>query len=114
MAKNREEDLFASSTMSFGEHLEELRVCLTRAIIGLVLGCIVGLFVATYVVNWIETPVVAGLRRHNVNVAQDELKQKYPALSEDMTRIIDQNVLVVEEVLLEKSLLRKLLQGDST
>ena len=46
MAKNPKEDLFADSTMTFGEHLEELRQCLFRAAIGLVVGVGFGLFLA--------------------------------------------------------------------
>ena len=34
MAKRPQDDLFESSTMSFGEHLEELRTTLVRALIG--------------------------------------------------------------------------------
>ena len=42
MAKRPNDDLFESSTMSFGEHLEELRTTLVRAIIGLMIGFGVG------------------------------------------------------------------------
>ena len=38
-------DLFQDSTMTFGQHLEELRICLFRAIIGLVIGCCAGFLV---------------------------------------------------------------------
>lgn len=114
MAKKRDEDLFASTTMSFGEHLEELRSSLTRSLIGLLLGCVVGLFVATDVVRWIETPVLAGLKKHMVDVAQDNLKGRYGGkISEDMIQIIDQHVLVVEEVFFERELLRKLNELDA-
>ena len=36
MAKKPTDDLFEKSTMTFGEHLEELRVCLFRGVIGIV------------------------------------------------------------------------------
>jgi sec-independent protein translocase protein TatC len=107
MAKSRQDDLFASSTMTFGEHLEELRVCLTRAAIGLILGGIIGLFVANPVVRWIETPVIAGLKRHNMEVAKEELQRKYGA-SEDLVRVINENVLVVDEVFFEEAELARL------
>ena len=38
-----EDDLFQSSTMTFGEHLEELRGCLIRAAAGLAVGVLLGL-----------------------------------------------------------------------
>jgi sec-independent protein translocase protein TatC len=52
-----EKDLFEGSTMTFGQHLEELRVCLFRAIVGLALGCVVGLLVGGRVAEFIQTPV---------------------------------------------------------
>ena len=42
MPSATEDDLFQSSTMTFGEHLEELRGCLIRAAAGLMLGVVVG------------------------------------------------------------------------
>ena len=41
--KHREDDLFRESTMTFGQHLEELRACLFKAIGGLLIGFIIGL-----------------------------------------------------------------------
>jgi sec-independent protein translocase protein TatC len=46
------DDLFESSTMSFGEHLEELRGALFRSIIGLTIGFLIATFVANRVVQW--------------------------------------------------------------
>ncbi len=43
MAKKPDESLFEASTMTFGEHLDELRVVLFRALIGLVVGFVIGL-----------------------------------------------------------------------
>ena len=38
-----DEDLFKGTTMTFGEHLEELRMCLFKAVVGLAAGFLVGL-----------------------------------------------------------------------
>jgi sec-independent protein translocase protein TatC len=43
--------------MTFGEHLEELRTCLIRGAVGLVIGVIIGFFVARPVVHLIEAPL---------------------------------------------------------
>jgi sec-independent protein translocase protein TatC len=59
-----DEDLFRDSTMTFGEHLEELRVCLWRALIGLMLGFLLGLFVSPQVVDGIQTPLRKALQEH--------------------------------------------------
>ena len=37
MAQPRDDDLFTESTMTFGDHLEELRSCLIRAFLGLLI-----------------------------------------------------------------------------
>ena len=57
MPRPTDEDLFQSSTMTFGEHLEELRTCLIRASLGLAIGVLLGLFVARPVVHLIEQPL---------------------------------------------------------
>ena len=59
----RNEDLFAESSMSFGDHLEELRVCLWRAIIWLVVGFVIGLGLSGYVVAYIQKPLEASLTK---------------------------------------------------
>ncbi|MBM4057883.1 MAG: twin-arginine translocase subunit TatC [Planctomycetes bacterium] len=61
MAATVEDDLFQSSTMTFGEHLEELRGCLMRAAAGLAVGVIAGLFLAKPVVRLVEEPLKRAL-----------------------------------------------------
>ncbi|MBA64014.1 MAG: twin-arginine translocase subunit TatC [Planctomycetaceae bacterium] len=74
MAKNPKEDLFADSTMTFGEHLEELRQCLFRAAIGLVIGVGFGLFYADEVVQQIQVPLKVSLRSYYRNQALDRIQ----------------------------------------
>ena len=57
MPRHSEDDLFNSSTMTFGEHLEELRSCLIRAAAGLAVAVLIGFFVARPVVHLIEEPL---------------------------------------------------------
>ncbi|MGD9645050.1 MAG: twin-arginine translocase subunit TatC [Pirellulales bacterium] len=56
------EDLFKDTTMTFGEHLEELRRCLFKAVIGLVIGVLFGLLVGNWVVNFIQLPLTDALK----------------------------------------------------
>jgi len=56
-----EDDLFQSSTMTFGEHLEELRGCLMRAAAGLAMGVLVGLVLAKPFVRLVEEPLKRAL-----------------------------------------------------
>ena len=57
MPRPSDDDLFQSSTMTFGEHLEELRSCLIRAAAGLAVAVLIGFFVARPVVHLIEEPL---------------------------------------------------------
>jgi len=61
MPRPDDDDLFQSSTMTFGEHLEELRGCLIRAALGLVAGVVVGLVLGRPVVHLIEQPLKRAL-----------------------------------------------------
>lgn len=74
--KRHDEDLFKNSTMTFGEHLEELRKCLFKAVLGLVAGLFVGFFAGGTVVDYIQTPLRAALRSHVVEGAIIKLDQQ--------------------------------------
>lgn len=74
MAKQRyDDDLFKDSTMTFGEHLEELRVCLFRALAGLAIGVVIGLAMGKWVVNFFEAPMRAALIRNIQQINFDKL-----------------------------------------
>src|SRR5688572_25275213 len=64
MPPRHDEDLFKDTTMTFGEHLEELRSCLFKALIGLVIGFLIGLLVAGNVVDYIKGPLTKALKEH--------------------------------------------------
>lgn len=57
MPSRTDEDLFAHTTMTFGEHLEELRKALFLSLIGLVLGFLIGLLFGNYIVEFIQSPL---------------------------------------------------------
>ena len=59
-----DEDLFAGSTMTFGEHLEELRSCLFKSVLGLAIGFVIGLFIGGYVVDFIQSPLTSALEKY--------------------------------------------------
>ncbi len=61
MPAKRDEDLFQESTMTFGEHLEELRAALFKAVIGLTIGVMLGLPLGKWVVKVIELPLSQAL-----------------------------------------------------
>lgn len=57
-------DLFDDSTMTFGEHLEVLRVHLIKGILGLVICVIFTLFQGQAIVGIVRAPIDAALRAH--------------------------------------------------
>jgi sec-independent protein translocase protein TatC len=57
------DDFFAATRMSLGDHLEELRSRLWRAILGFGVGLVVGFCVSPYLLEWIAAPLDAELLR---------------------------------------------------
>lgn len=91
-----DEDLFKDTTMTFGEHLEELRTCLFKAVVGLVIGFLVGLAAAKPVVRVIERPLKQALRAYyqkqsqeNLTGALDELRRLDYPVPEDSEELQD-------------------------
>ncbi|MDO4557723.1 MAG: twin-arginine translocase subunit TatC [Planctomycetia bacterium] len=73
MAKKKtDEDLFDDSTMTFGEHLEELRDCLIRSIYGLVIAVVIGFLVGNQVVRIIRTPLERALESYRRDISAEK------------------------------------------
>src|SRR3954468_13717458 len=66
------EDLFESTKMTFGEHLDELRQTLVKSILALVVGVIIALFFARDVVQYVQMPLKDALKEHYSKVAAKE------------------------------------------
>jgi len=74
----RNHDLFDDTTMTFGEHLEVLRVHVFRAVVGLVLAVSLSLFFGDRIFYWLRQPVEKALRERGIdNVAMDVPKQSF-------------------------------------
>jgi sec-independent protein translocase protein TatC len=69
------EDLFESTKMTFGEHLEELRWALIKAILALVAGFLIALLFAGSLVDYIQTPLRAELYNYYSNRSKEEYRQ---------------------------------------
>lgn len=78
MPRIDDDDLFRSSTMTFGEHLEELRTCLIRASAGLFITVAIGFFVARPVVQMIEEPLRRALGDYYSNRAMETAAEWQP------------------------------------
>ena len=80
MADSRDEDdLFQHTSMTFGEHLEELRSALFKAVIALVIGFAIGLLFAAPIVRAIERPLKLALEDFYQKEAIEYLQAHLPA-----------------------------------
>lgn len=61
--------------MTFGEHLEELRSSLFRAVLALLVGFIVGLMIGHWVVQRIQDPLVNALKRYYEEASVERYQQ---------------------------------------
>ncbi len=61
------DDLFDNSTMTFGEHLEELRGSLVKAILWLTGGLLIGLLFADRVILFVQTPLQSAIQEFNAD-----------------------------------------------
>lgn len=82
------DDLFDSSSMTFGEHLEHLRKALAKASAWVGVGLIFGLFLADDIVQYIQTPLKAALEEF--------------ALKQDLERLSTASGVEVSQSLAEK------------
>ena len=106
--QQNEEDLFKDSTMTFVEHLDELRKCLFKAVVGLALGFLVGLAMGGVVVNIIQTPLRNALikyyERSSVEKGQKRLAElrdsgvQVPANSKQFENLVVKHHLLAEDV----------------
>ncbi len=72
-----EDDHFQSSTMSFGEHLEELRRVLIKALYGLAICMILGFLLAPAVVRFFKVPIEGALEEYYRDKGLADLKTRY-------------------------------------
>ena len=93
------DDLFQNSTMTFGEHLEELRHCLVRAVLWLAGGLIIGLFFADSVILFIQRPLESAIRSFQAD--RDLYRLGYDPTSDEVKPIreyMTEHALVAEIV----------------
>ena len=80
MPEPREDNLFRQSTMTFGEHLGELRDCLLKSIYGLAVCFLVGVAVGHYVVSFIQQPLNRALAEYYRTDSQQRVKAELSRL----------------------------------
>ena len=59
-----DDDLFRESTMTFGEHLEELRTALWKSVVAISIGFCIGMYFASWFVNQVKAPLQEAINRY--------------------------------------------------
>jgi len=88
--------------MSFGEHLEELRLCFIRSLISIVLGTLLGFAAGQPVVEYIQVPVKRSLDTYQEKKANEKIDAELDAIkdegySEEIKKVMKEYRLVPEE-----------------
>ncbi|MBI3836583.1 MAG: twin-arginine translocase subunit TatC [Planctomycetia bacterium] len=79
MVDRDEDDLFKHTSMTFGEHLEELRGSLFKAVLSIAIGFGIGLWFGEDVVKLIQVPLEKALRQHYSTDAIERFNERVPA-----------------------------------
>jgi sec-independent protein translocase protein TatC len=80
------DDFFADTRMSFGDHIEDLRTHLWRAIVGFLLAMLVSFFFGHKVLEFITAPVDAELEKFYVRHAKKVIKELDQQKSKDINQ----------------------------
>ena len=83
-------DLFADTTMSFGEHLEALRSHLFRCLIYLLVALVPAVFLSEIVLDLVTAPIVASLTQYYDDAGlAEEGEQAELSLRESLENVLD-------------------------
>lgn len=103
------DDLFAKSTMTFGEHLEELRHALVWSLGGLMVAFLVGLVFSNFVVEAIKKPLEIALEKYYLENSIKELTDEYEDLDGDVQRFMEESQFAFQKVYIEVAELQRVL-----
>jgi sec-independent protein translocase protein TatC len=99
MSNRPDDDLFASTTMSFGDHIEELRKALFKSLLWLFIGVAIGFFFSARVVDFIQKPLTDALTDYYRESAEKELNAEHGGtMPPELDAMINDRNLIPEEV----------------
>ena len=103
--KPHSHDLFDESTMSFGDHLEALRIHLWKALIGLAI-CVVGaLFIGHKIVAVVRAPIDSALKEYNLDkLPEEESPEEQKTIEELIASLNEKENQTAETKALQKIL----------
>lgn len=99
--RQKSEDLFNHSRMSFGEHLEELRKVLVRSLIGVAIACAIGFWFADKVVKVLTGPLENAIEQFDKQDAMDDLVADQGYVPPEYLAVLDEDQIVPRKVFLD-------------
>ena len=99
LKKQPADDLFEKSSMSFGEHLDELRKTFIKAFVWAGIGTLIGLYFADSLIKFLEQPLKKAIYQFHVDRAKElyaEANGEKP--SEELAAFINQIGMMPEKV----------------
>ena len=116
MAKERKknEDLFEETKMSFGEHIEELRVVFVRALIGIGVGVAIGLWAGPKVVEFLQVPLIKSIEKFQEKRAQDEFRKSHGYVPQYVKLAIEQDHMIPKELKVETARLAATIEAATS
>ena len=111
----KDDDLFTGTSMSFGEHLEELRLCFIRSILAIAIGTVLGFAVGKNVVEYIQIPVNRSLEAYQEKQSTQKIDAEAEILleegySSEIKKVMRKYHLVPEEKWLFPGELERILE----
>jgi sec-independent protein translocase protein TatC len=108
--RNRDEDLFEDSRMSFGEHLEELRWVLIKCLIALAVACCFGFYFAEDVVNLLNVPLEKAINNYRLVDAKEKMIKDRGFVAPDLATWMDDSGYVPQQGKVDPAEILRLLQ----
>ena len=87
--------------MSFGEHLEELRKVLFRAIAGIVVGCAIGAMVGEAVVEFLQRPLQDAINKFYIEEGKQNLRKESGWVEPDLQPWLEDEKSIPERVFVD-------------
>jgi sec-independent protein translocase protein TatC len=84
------DDPFAATRMPVGDHIEDLRRCLWRAVIGFMVGMVVSFFLGHHVLEWIAAPArqqLGEFHRKRLDRIREQLRNDPDSIPENAPQI---------------------------
>jgi sec-independent protein translocase protein TatC len=102
--QRKADDLFNNSSMTFAEHLEELRKALAKALVWLAIGMVISLTFAPRLIRYVQTPLENALNEYYHRKSIAAWEKKYATKMEaELEAWCKENRLIPEDYFVHRS-----------